>query len=222
VRIAIAGGHGKIARHTARLLADRGDEAVALIRNPDHEQDVREVGAEPVLTDLERVDADELAEKIHGCDGVIFAAGAGPNSGIPRKDTVDRAAAGLLADAAQRAGIRRYLLVSSIGVDRVRDGATPEGVGEVFVAYLRAKLAAEEDLRQRDLDWTILRPGSLTDDPPTGLVTLAPEVERGDVPRADVAAVLLTMLDEPRTRGLVLTLTGGSTPIEDAVRAALG
>ena len=114
--------------------------------------------------DLEQLTADELAEQIAGADAVVFAAGAGPNSGIPRKDTVDRGSAVLLADAAEQAGISRYLLVSSMGVEGVRDGATPEGVGDVFVAYLRAKLAAEDDLRVRDLDWTVLRPGRLTDD----------------------------------------------------------
>src|SRR4051812_20106714 len=222
MRIAIAGGHGKIALLTAQLLATRGDEVLALTRNPDHADDIRAAGASPVEADLERIGADELAEHLRGTDAVIFAAGAGPNSGIERKDTVDRGGAVLLADAAEAAGVRRYLLVSSMGVEGVRDGATPEGVGEVFVAYLRAKLAAEDDLRSRELDWTVLRPGRLTDDEAAGSVTLAPDAPRGDVPRADVAAVLAALLDEPRTAGLILQLTSGSTPIEDAVRAAVG
>jgi uncharacterized protein YbjT (DUF2867 family) len=220
VRVAIAGGHGKIALHTARQLSERGGQALALIRNSQHADDVRAADAEPVQADLESLDAGGLAELISGCDAVIFAAGAGPNSGIERKDSVDRGAAVLLADAAEQAGIRRYVLLSSMGVEGVRNGATPEGVGEVFVAYLRAKLAAEEDLRARDLDWTILRPGRLTDGDPSGSVTLTPDAPRGDVPRADVAAVLLALLDEPRTAGLVLQLTTGSTPIPEAVAAA--
>jgi uncharacterized protein YbjT (DUF2867 family) len=219
VRVAIAGGHGQIALLHAGLLSSRGNSVLALTRNPEHAEDIRATGAEPVEADLEQISAQDLASRIAGCDAVVFAAGAGPNSGIARKDTVDRGGAVLLADAAQQAGIRRYLLVSSMGVEGVRDGATPEGVGEVFVAYLRAKLAAEDDLRRRDLDWTVLRPGRLTDDEPTGSVTLTPDAPRGDIPRADVAAVLLALLDEPRTAGLVLQLTTGPTPIRTAVQA---
>jgi uncharacterized protein YbjT (DUF2867 family) len=148
----------------------------------------------------------------------VFSAGAGPGSGVARKDTVDRAAAVLLADAAERAGVRRYLLVSSIGVEGVR-GHTTGPDDEVFHAYLVAKLAAEDDVRARPLDWTVLRPGHLTDDPGTGRVRLAPSVPRGDVTRDDVAAVLVELLDRPGTSGLVLTLVGGETPIPDAVEA---
>ncbi len=222
MRVAIAGGHGQIALLTTRLLAERGDEVLALTRNPDHADDIRATGATPVEADLERITAEELAGHLRGADAVVFAAGAGPNSGIERKDTVDRGGAVLLADAAEAAGVRRYLLVSSMGVESVRDGATPEGVGEVFVAYLRAKLAAEDDVRGRDLDWTVLRPGRLTDDEATGSVTLTPDAPRGDVPRADVAAVLTALLDEPRTAGLVLQLTSGPTSVEEAVRTAVG
>ena len=115
--------------------------------------------------------------------------------------------------------MRRYLLVSSVGVDGVRDGRTPEGMDDVFVAYLRAKLAAEEDLLARAaLATTVLRPGSLTDDPGTGRVTLAPSVESGQVPRDDVAAVLVALLDAARD-GAVLELVSGSTPVDEAVGA---
>ena len=165
---------------------------------------------------------DELGDAVDGCDVVVFAAGAGPGSGLARKDTVDRAAAVLLADAAERAGVRRYLLVSSTGVESVREGATPAGVDEVFLAYLRAKLAAEDDVRSRDLDWTVLRPGRLTDQPGTGLVALTTSVPRGDVPREDVAAVLVALLDEPRTAGLVLELVSGEHPVAQAVSALVG
>jgi uncharacterized protein YbjT (DUF2867 family) len=222
MRIAIAGGHGKIALLTAGLLTRRGDEVLALTRKLEHAADVEAAGATAVEADLETMDAAALAAVIQGSDAVIFAAGAGPNSGIPRKDAVDRGGAVLLADAASQAGIRRYLLVSSMGVESVRGGATPEGVGEVFVAYLRAKLAAEDDLRARDLDWTVLRPGSLTDDPATGTVQLSPDAPRGAVPRADVAAVLVALLDEPRSAGTVLQLIGGPTPVAEAVQAAVG
>jgi nucleoside-diphosphate-sugar epimerase len=172
------------------------------------------------VLDLESASVDDVAATVAGADAVVFAAGAGPGSGTARKDTVDRAAAVLLGDAAESAGVPRYLLVSSMGVPRVADGATPKDVDEVFTAYLRAKLAAEQDLRQRPgLDVTVVRPGSLTDDPGTGRVTLAPYVERGSVPRDDVAAVLVALLDEPRD-GAVLELVSGPDPVDEAVRAA--
>jgi uncharacterized protein YbjT (DUF2867 family) len=146
----------------------------------------------------------------------VFAAGAGPGSGAARKDTVDRGAAVLLADAAQLAGARRYLLVSSMGAG----AEPPAGTDDVFAAYLRAKTAAEDELRGRDLDWTILRPGGLTDDAGTGRVRLEPQVPRGQVPRDDVAAVLAALLAEPATAGRVLELVSGDVPVPDAVRTA--
>ncbi|MGN6303087.1 MAG: SDR family oxidoreductase [Angustibacter sp.] len=223
MRIAIAGAHGQIGLRLGRLLAARGEEVVGIVRNPDHSADLQEVGVEPAVVDLENASADEVGTAIDGCDAVVFAAGAGPGSGVDRKDTVDRAAAILLADAAERAGVGRYVLVSSMGVDSVRDGATPDGVDDVFVAYLRAKLAAEDDVRGRELNWTILRPGRLTDEPGTGHVHLAPHVDRGDVPRDDVASVVAALLDDPGAARHVLELVGGSTPVAEAVtRAARG
>jgi nucleoside-diphosphate-sugar epimerase len=220
MRVVIAGGHGQIALRLGRLLTERGDIPVGLIRNPDHADDLRERGIEPVLLDLEQASADDVALALEEADAAVFAAGAGPGSGVARKDAVDRAAAVLFADAATAAGVRRYVLISSTGVESVRDGATPDGVDEVFLAYLRAKLAAEDHVRAQDLDWTVLRPGRLTDDPGTGRVTLGPRVARDDVPRDDVAAVVAALLDTPATRGAVLELVGGDTPIEDAVRAS--
>src|SRR3954465_15607184 len=173
MRIVLAGAHGKIARRLGRLLSARGDTGVGLIRNPAHESDVVGDGVDAVVLDLESAAVEDVTAVVSGADAVVFAAGAGPGSGAARKDTVDRAAAVLLADAAERAGVRRYLLVSSMGVDSVADGATPEGVDELFLAYLRAKLAAEEDLLARPrLATTVLRPGALTDDDGTGRVTL--------------------------------------------------
>jgi uncharacterized protein YbjT (DUF2867 family) len=217
MRIAIAGGHGQIARRLSRLLAARGDTPLAIVRNPDHVADVEADGATAVVLDLEDTDAATLAEALTDADAVVFAAGAGPGSGDARKDTVDRGAAGLLADAAAQAGIRRYLLVSSVGAG----SEPPAGTDPTFVAYLRAKTAAEEDLRGRDLDWTILRPGALTDDDGTGHVRLGPDIPRGEVPRDDVAAVLAALLDEPRTARLVLELSEGPTPVPAAIAAAL-
>jgi nucleoside-diphosphate-sugar epimerase len=220
MRVVIAGGHGKIALRLGRLLADRGDLPVGLIRNRAHADDLRERGIEPVLLDLEHATLDDVLPALDEADASVFAAGAGPGSGIARKDSVDRGAAVLLADAAARAGVRRHVQISSMGVESVRDGGTPDGVDEVFLAYLRAKLAAEDHLRELDLDWTILRPGVLTDDPGTGLVRLAPHVDRAEVPRDDVAATIAELLAVPETARLILELTTGDTPVAAAVRTA--
>lgn len=217
MRIVIAGAHGKIARRLARLLSRRGDAVVGIVRNPAHRDDVTADGATPAVVDLETATVDDVAPLLDGADAVVFAAGAGPGSGAARKDTVDRGAAVLLGDAAEQAGVRRYLLVSSFGVDAVADGRTPEGMDDVFLAYLRAKLAAEQDLLGRSgLATTALRPGSLTDDPGTGRVTLARHVAPGSIPRDDVAAVLLALLDA-EARTAVLEVVTGDTPIEEAV-----
>lgn len=223
MRVVIAGGHGKIALRLSRLLAQRGDGVAGLIRNPDHAEEVAATGAEAVVFDLESGRASTLTEHLEGADAVVFAAGAGPGSGIPRKDTVDRAGAALLAQAAERAGVRRYLLISSMGFDPDDPGwAPPAGTSDVFGAYLRAKAAAERDLRARDLDWTVLRPGALTDADPRGTVRLAPpKVPRGEISRADVAAVAVALLDEPRTVGRTLEVVGGDTLIADAVRSVV-
>jgi nucleoside-diphosphate-sugar epimerase len=220
MRVVVAGAHGQVARRLGRLLSGHGDTVLGIVRNAGHVGDLIADGVEPVVLDLEAASVEDVAAAVSGADAVVFAAGAGPGSGAARKDTVDRAAAALLADAAERAGVRRYVLVSSMGVDAVAGGATPAGMDEVFVAYLRAKLAAEEDLLARaGLDTSVLRPGALTDEPGTGRVTLARRVDRGSVPRDDVAAVLLALLDRPG-RGAVLELVAGATPIDEAVAAA--
>ncbi|WP_216212535.1 NAD(P)H-binding protein [Amycolatopsis aidingensis] len=213
MRVVIAGGHGKIAQHLEKLLAAGGDHAVGIVRNPDHAADLRELSAEPAVLDLETATVDEVAEVLAGADAAVFAAGAGPGSGVARKETVDRAASALFADAAERAGVRRFLQVSAMGLGRADNPATEE----VFAVYLRAKAAAEDDLRTRDLDWTILRPGRLTDEPGTGQVHLAEEVPPGEVSRQDVAEVLAGLLAEPIALRRTLELTGGNTPVSEAL-----
>jgi cytosine deaminase len=218
MRTVIAGGHGKIALRLERLLAGRGDSAVGLIRNPAQADDLRAAGAEPVVLDLESATVEQVAAVLEGADAAVFAAGAGPGSGTARKQTVDHQAAVLLADAAERAGVRRYVIVSSMGADAQAAGSDP-----VFTAYLRAKGLADDAVRSRaDLDWTVLRPGALTDDPGTGRVRLAPSTGRGSVPRDDVAAVLAELLTVPGTAGLTLELVSGDTEIGEAVRGLTG
>ncbi|WP_326699275.1 SDR family oxidoreductase [Streptomyces sp. NBC_01754] len=217
MRIVIAGGHGQIAMRLERLLTARGDAAVGVIRDPKQSDDLRAVGAEPLVLDLESAGVEEVADALRGADAVVFAAGAGPNSGAERKDTVDRGAAVLFADAAKRAGVRRYLVVSSMGAD-------PEHAGdEVFDVYQRAKGQADAYVRSgTGLDWTILRPGMLTNDAGTGQVQLAVSTGRGPIPRDDVAAILLELLDTPATAGLTLEAISGSKPVAVAVHDVAG
>lgn len=217
MRIVIAGGHGQIALRLERLLSAGGHEVAGIIRRPEQAADLREAGAEPVVLDLETASSPTVADALRGADAVVFAAGAGPGSGADRKDTVDRGAAVLLADAAERAGVRRYVVVSSMGADASHPGE------EIFDTYLRAKGAADDEIRSRTaLDWTILRPGTLTNDAGTGLVRLEARTGRGPVPRDDVAAVVAELLDTPATSGLTLELTSGSTPLSVAVKAVAG
>ena len=213
MRVVIAGGHGQIALLLERRLTEQGDEAVGIVRNPDHVADVEATGAEAAVLDLEGATVEELAALLAGADAVVFAAGGGPNSGAARKETVDKGAAILLADAAEQAEVRRYVMVSSMGTDR----ADPDS-DDVFQVYLRAKKAADDDLEARELDWTVVHPGRLTDDPGTGKVRVG-RLERGDVPRADVAAVIAAALHDDRTIGRDFDLLAGDTPVEDALGA---
>jgi uncharacterized protein YbjT (DUF2867 family) len=213
--VAIAGGHGKIGRRLARLLVARGDRVRGLIRNPDHAEDLRSDGSEPVVCDLETASADEVAEAIGGADAVVFAAGAGPGSGAERKLTMDRDGAVKLIDAARSAGATRYVIVSSVGAE------SPPDDDDVFSVYLRAKAEADRALMDSDMDWTVVRPGMLTDDPGTGRARIQADPVRAEVSRDDVAAVLAAVVDESRAVGKVLYVVGGDDPIEDALVAAI-
>lgn len=215
MRVVIAGGHGKIALITERLLSARGDSVAGLIRNPDHADEVRVAGAEPIVVDLENTTNGVVSTHLRGADAVIFAAGAGPGSGPARKETVDRDAAILLADAAEAAGVQRYVMVSAMGAD----GDIPvEADEDVFVTYLRAKGAADDVIRSRtELLATVVRPGHLTDDDATGKVTIAEHTGRGSIPRADVAAVLVAVLDAPQTVGTTFDVISGDSEIDTAL-----
>jgi uncharacterized protein YbjT (DUF2867 family) len=212
VQVVIAGGHGKIALHLERLLADAGHRVLALIRSRDQDSDVREAGAEPVICDLEQ--EDDLSHYVRGADAVVFAAGAGPGSGPERKRTVDLGAAVKLIDAARRVVAPRYLIVSSVGAH------DPSSASEEMRPYLEAKGEADRRLADSGLDWTIVRPGRLTDDPGTGRVLLSDDMSTyGEVPREDVARVLAASLGEPRTIGKTFVLVSGDTPVDEAVAA---
>jgi uncharacterized protein YbjT (DUF2867 family) len=210
--VVVAGGHGQIGRRLLRLLAARGDRARGLIRNPDHASDLESDGAEAVLCDLEADDAD-VAGAIAGADAVVFSAGAGPGSGPERKQTVDLGGAVKLIDAAKANGIARYVIVSSMGADNPPPGE------ETFAVYLRAKAAADEALAESGLDFTIVRPGGLTNDPGTGQIDAAEHLgRRGQIPRDDVAATLVSVLDEPSTVGKTFEVLSGDKDITAALK----
>jgi uncharacterized protein YbjT (DUF2867 family) len=211
VDVVVAGGHGKVALRLLRLLAGRGDRARGLIRNPDHAEDLEAVGAEAVVCDLER--DEDLSPFVEGADAVVFAAGAGAGSGPERKRTVDLGGAVKLIDACKKTGIRRYVIVSSVGAD------DPSRVPEQMRPYQQAKHDADVALEQAGLDHTIVRPGGLTDEPGTGKVAAGPDVSRGRIPRDDVAATLAEVLAADNTIGKVFVVVSGDTPIEEAVRS---
>ncbi len=212
MRIAVAGGHGQIAMRLHPLLAERGDSVRALIRNPDHAPEVEAAGAEPVVCDLEA--NDDVSEAVGEVDAVVFAAGAGPGSGAARKRTMDLGGAVKLIEAAKQNGISRYVIVSSMGA-----GSPPASGGDTFGEYLRAKGEADRAVADSGLDYTIVRPGGLTDADPTGLISAAPSLPRGKIPRADVAATLAAALHLDHTIGHTFDLTSGSTPIDEALAA---
>lgn len=214
--IVIAGGHGKVARRLTALLVARGDRVRGLIRNPDHAADLQADGSEPVVLDLEQASVEDVASAIAGADAAVFAAGAGPGSGAQRKLTLDRDGAIKLLAAARSAAVERYVIVSSIGAEDPPDG------DDVFSVYLRAKAEADAALSASDRAWTIVRPGSLDDEPGAGRVRLTAEPARGDVSREDVAAALDAILHEPRSAGHTLYVVGGEDPIAEALGAAIG
>jgi uncharacterized protein YbjT (DUF2867 family) len=208
VRVLIAGANGQVGQHIVRLLAEGGHEVRAMIRTEDQAQRLRELGGEPVVADLEG----EIAHTVEGCDAVIFSAGGGPGSGAEKKETVDRGGAVKLIEAAQEHRARRYIMVSAMGA------ADPESGSEAMQPYLHAKSQADQMLQESELDYTIVRPGSLTDDPGTGTVELASSLgKRGEIPREDTARVIVATLERENTFGKTFEVISGDTPIEEAL-----
>jgi uncharacterized protein YbjT (DUF2867 family) len=215
-RVAIVGGHGKVALHLHPELLEAGHQPVALVRREEYRDQLEALGAEVRLLDIEAAEASAFAEAFAGCDAVVFAAGGGPDGNIERKRTVDLEGSLKSIEGARRAGISRFVQISAIGVD----DPLPADTDDVWRAYVEAKRDADAALRESDLAWTILRPGRLTDDPGTGRVALGEEVERGEVARADVAATVAALVDDIDTAGHQWNLVGGSTPVAEAIRAA--
>lgn len=208
--IIIIGGHGKVALHLARILHERGDRVSSVFRNPDHSADVAGTGAEPVTADIEQLGTDELADLVAGHDAVVFSAGAG--GGDPaRTYAVDRDAAIRVIDAAEQAGVRRFVMVSYFGAGP--NHGVPQD--DSFFAYAEAKAAADEHLRASGLDWTVLGPGRLTQEPATGRIAIGEA--KGSVSREDVAMVAAAVLADDATIGRTIEFNSGDVPIADAL-----
>ena len=212
-RIAIVGGHGQIAMLLHPLLVESGNEPVALIRKAEQVAEIEAIGAEARMLDIENTDAEGFAKQFEGCDAVVFAAGGGGDGSVERKKSVDLGGSLKSIEGAKLAGISRFVQISAISVDE----ELPEDTGEVWKAYVEAKRDADTALRDSGLDWTIIRPGGLTDDVATGKVTAAERVDRGEIPRADVADVVRRCLQDPSTIGKQFEVVGGETGIPEAL-----
>ena len=209
-RIVVIGGHGRVALQLARILRDRGDEVSSVFRNPDHSDDVAATGARPVVADIERLDTDALAGLLAGHDAVVFSAGAG--GGNPaRTYAVDRDAATRVIDAAARAGVKRFVMVSYFGAGP--DHGVPQS--DPFFPYAEAKAAADTHLRASGLDWTVLGPGRLTLEPASGRIAVGEG--KGEVSRADVALVVAAALRDDSTIGRTIDFNNGDVPIAEAL-----
>jgi nucleoside-diphosphate-sugar epimerase len=215
VRVAIAGGHGRIAVRLTRRLVARGVDVVSLIRNPAHAEEIRALGADAVICDLEHGSVPEIAKAVANADAAIFAAGAGPGSGAERKLTMDRDGAIKLLEASASADVPRYLIVSSVGAE------DPPAGDDVFSVYLRAKAEADAAVQASDRDWTVVRPGRLNDDPGGGRVRIDTEPFHGAIPRDDVAAVLDALLQADRATRQILYVNAGELAVEEALEAVL-
>lgn len=207
LRVLVAGSHGQIGQRLVKRLSGRGHRVVAMIRDVAQADEMMGLGGEPLVADL----TGDVSDAPAGCDAVVFAAGAGPGSGPDPKQTVDRAGSAKLVDAATALGVRRYVMVSAMAAD------DPQSGPEALRPYLEAKGQADDYLRNSDLDWTVLRPGRLTDEPGSGLVRLAPQLEPGEVSRDNVADVLVALLETGRAAGQTLDLLDGDTEIDVAV-----
>lgn len=212
-RVLIIGGHGKVALRLAPLLVARGDEVTSVVRNPEHQSVVAATGATPLVADVERLDVGQIAAVLRGQDSVVWSAGAGGGS-PERTYAVDRDAAIRSMAAAQAAGVRRYVMVSYFGAGL--DHGVPED--NSFFAYAEAKAAADEQLRASSLDWTVLGPGALTLDEPTGLIDVASS-DGGPVSRSDVAAVVAAVLADDSTIRRTIDFRNGQTAIVQAITA---
>lgn len=208
MKITIVGAHGNIAMLLHPMLIEAGHSVRGIIRKEEQAEDLRELGVEPVVADVEK--EDDISEAVGSVDAVLFAAGAGPGSGAERKWSIDRDGAIKLMEACHKNGIERYVIISAMGLDEPRGS-------DVFQVYQKAKAEADEALRHSGLDYTIVKPGRLTDESGTGTVSIGKNLDRGEIPREDVAAVLANVFDMSGTIGKEFDLLSGNQPIPDAL-----
>ena len=213
--VLVAGANGKTARSLVRMLVEEDHKVRGLVRKEEQLSEVEQDGAEPVLVDLEEEEVEgAVGRAVEGCDAIVFAAGAGPGSGAARKETMDYGGAVKLIEAAEKHGVRRYLMLSAMGA------ADPESGSEEMRPYLSAKARADERLQSSGLDYTIIRPGSLTNERGTGRIDAAPSLgRRGEISREDVAAIFAVTLEAENTFGKMFEALSGDTPIREAIAA---
>ena len=212
--VLVAGANGKTARSLVRMLVEEDHKVRGLVRKEEQLSEVEQDGAEPVLVDLEEEVEGDVGRAVEGCDAIVFAAGAGPGSGAARKETMDYGGALKLIEAAERHGVRRYLMLSAMGA------SDPESGSEEMRPYLSAKARADERLQSSGLDYTIIRPGSLTNEPGTGRIDAALSLgRRGEISREDVAAIFAATLEAENTFGKTFEALSGDTPIREAIAA---
>ena len=208
MRVLVAGANGQVGRYLVQLLTEENHEVQAMVRDESQAPEVRELGGNPIVADLEG----EVGQTVAGCDAVIFTAGGGPGSGAQKKETVDRQGAVKLLEGAIEHGVRRYIMVSSMGA------SDPEGGSEEMQPYLFAKARADETLQESGLDYTIVRPGRLTNDLGSGQVEAALSLGRyGEIPREDVARTIVIALEDQNTYGKTFEVLSGDTPIREAL-----
>lgn len=208
MKITVVGAHGSIAMLLHPMLIEAGHSVRGIIRKEEQAEDLRELGVEPVVADVEK--QDDISEAVGIADAVLFAAGAGPGSGPDRKWSIDRDGAIKLMEACHKNGIERYVIISAMGLDKPRGN-------EVFQVYQKAKAEADEALRHSGLDYTIVKPGRLTDEAGTGNVSIGRDLDRGEISREDVAAVLANVFEMRETIGKEFDLLSGNQSIPEAL-----
>lgn len=208
MKITVVGAHVQIAMLLHPKLIENGHKVRGIIRKEEQADDLRELGVEPVIADIEK--QDDISEAVGMDDAVLFAAGAGPGSGAARKWTVDREGAIKLMEACHKNGIERYVIISAMGLD------TPRG-SEVFRVYQKAKAEADKALRNSGLDYTIVKLGRLTDEAGKGKVSIDKDQERGEIPREDVAEVLARVIEMRETIGKKFDLVSGDQSITETL-----